>query len=186
MGLLMRFLFLLFVLIPIVEIVLLINVGQAIGGWYTVGLVLLSAFIGVNMLRQQGLSTLMRARSRMDGGEIPAQEMIEGLILAVGGALLITPGFVTDFFGFCCLIPAVRLGFVKRLKHHFTIVAAQQGQTIDGQRSQQPEYDAGSIPSEQDQDSQHSASPDPLAPHSKPKPSSHAGHTIDGEYRRDD
>lgn len=174
----MRFLFLLFVLIPIVEIVLLINVGQAIGAWYTIGLVLLSAFIGVNMLRQQGLSTLMRARSRMDGGQIPAQEMIEGLILAVGGALLITPGFVTDFFGFCCLIPAVRQGFVKRLKHHFTIVAAQQYGQHAGSSGGPAGYNEG--------EAHRSARPDPLVPKSKPDSSPRDSQTIDGEYRRDD
>ncbi len=181
----MRFLFLLFVLVPIVEIVLLINVGQAIGAWYTIGLVLLSAFIGVNMLRQQGLSTLLRARSRMDGGEIPAQEMIEGLILAVGGALLITPVFVTDFFGFCCLMPMIRKGFVNRLKHHFTIVAAQQGQAVYGQHPPggesryNPANSAG-------QHQPHTGSPEPLVPNSKSGSAPRGGETIDGEYQRDD
>ncbi|MEH6470239.1 MAG: FxsA family protein [Halopseudomonas sp.] len=170
----MRFLFLLFVIIPIVEIVLLINVGQAIGAWYTIGLVLLSAFIGVNMLRQQGLSTLMRARSRMDGGEIPAQEMVEGIVLAVGGALLITPGFVTDFFGFCCLIPATRHALVKPLLRHFTVVAAQQGQASFTQFSQQGSH----RPHAQQDDVGNSVKSDNDA--------ADGGQTIDGEYRRDD
>jgi Protein affecting phage T7 exclusion by the F plasmid len=120
----MRFLFLLFIIIPIIEITVLIQVGQAIGTWYTVGLVLLSAFIGVNMLRQQGLSTLLRAQRRMDQGEVPGQEMVEGLLLAVGGALLVTPGFVTDLIGFSCLIPAVRRALIKPLISRFTIVVA--------------------------------------------------------------
>ena len=84
----MRFLFLLFIIIPIIEITVLINVGDAIGAWNTVGLVLLSAFIGVNMLRYQGLSTLLRAQQRANQGEIPGQEMVEGIVLAGGGALL--------------------------------------------------------------------------------------------------
>ncbi len=75
----MRFLFLLFVIVPLIEIVLLINVGEIIGAWYTIGLVLLSAFIGVNMLRRQGLSTLMRARSKMDGGGFDQGTDIEPL-----------------------------------------------------------------------------------------------------------
>lgn len=120
----MRFLFLLFIVIPIVEITVLIQVGQAIGSWYTVGLVLLSAFIGVNMLRYQGLSTLARAQQRMDHGEVPGQEMVEGIVLAVGGALLVTPGFVTDVIGFSCLVPAVRKAVVKVLISRFTVVAA--------------------------------------------------------------
>ena len=83
----MKFLFLLFIIIPIIEITVLINVGEAIGAWNTIGLVLLSAFIGVNMLRYQGLSTLARAQQRAQMGEIPGQEMVEGIVLAVGGAL---------------------------------------------------------------------------------------------------
>lgn len=120
----MRFLFLLFIIVPIIEITVLIQVGQAIGAWYTVGLVLLSAFIGVNMLRQQGLSTLARARQRMDRGEVPGEEMVEGILLAVGGAMLVTPGFVTDVIGFSCLIPAVRRALIKLLIGRFTLVAA--------------------------------------------------------------
>ena len=131
----MRFLFLLFIIVPIVEITLLINVGQAIGAWYTVGLVLLSAFVGVNMLRYQGVSTLARAQSRMNEGQIPGSEMIEGIVLAVGGALLLTPGFVTDVIGFLCLIPFTRQRFAKMLLSKFTVVAMshrQPGQMDDG------------------------------------------------------
>lgn len=122
----MRFLFLLFIIVPIIEITVLIQVGQAIGAWYTVGLVLLSAFIGVNMLRQQGLSTLARAQQRADQGEVPGQEMVEGIVLAVGGALLVTPGFVTDVVGFSCLVPGVRRSVVKALLSRFTVIAAGQ------------------------------------------------------------
>ncbi len=159
----MRFLFLLFVIVPLIEIVLLINVGKVIGAWYTVGLVLLSAFIGVNMLRHQGLSTLMRARARMDGGEIPAQEMIEGVILAVGGALLVTPGFVTDFFGFCCLIPYTRRALVSRLQRHFTVVGMQQGFGEQPRSFQDPPFG-----------------------HRPGSGGGQSGDTYDGEYRRDD
>lgn len=128
----MRFLFLLFIIIPIVEITLLIQVGQVIGAWYTVGLVLLSAFIGVNMLRQQGLATLSRAQLRLDRQELPGQEMVEGIILAVGGAMLITPGFVTDLMGFSCLIPPLRRGLVKLLMSRVTVIAASQSTTRSG------------------------------------------------------
>lgn len=120
----MRVIFLLFIIVPIIEITLLINVGQMIGVWYTVGLVLLSAFIGVNMLRIQSLGTLMRARQRMDQGEIPGQEMGEGIVLAVGGALLVTPGFVTDVIGFCCLIPYTRKALVRFLSQRLTVITS--------------------------------------------------------------
>jgi len=107
-------LFIIFVVVPVIEILLLIRVGEAIGGWYTVALVLLSAFVGVNMLRYQGIATLARARTRMESGELPLSEMGDGILIAVGGALLITPGFFTDFIGFCCLIPLTRHLFIKQ------------------------------------------------------------------------
>ena len=122
----MKFLFLLFIIVPIIEITVLINVGEAIGAWNTVGLVLLSAFVGVNMLRYQGVSTLARAQQRANQGEIPGQEMVEGIVLAVGGALLITPGFVTDIIGFSCLLPFTRKAFATQLMSRFTVIASQQ------------------------------------------------------------
>lgn len=104
-----------FIVIPIVEMVILIEVGAIIGALTTVGLVLLTAVIGAAMLRQQGASTLLRANQRMNSGELPAEEMAEGILLAVGGALLMTPGFVTDAFGFACLIPFTRKWMAGRL-----------------------------------------------------------------------
>ncbi|GAA0689719.1 membrane protein FxsA [Marinobacterium maritimum] len=162
----MRFLFLLFIIIPIIEITVLIQVGQAIGAWYTVGLVLLSAFIGVNMLRHQGLSTLARAQQRMNQGEVPGQEMVEGIVLAVGGALLVTPGFVTDVIGFSCLIPGIRKGLVKALLSRFTVIAASQ--------STHAQFHQGF----QDQDFQSGPRPRDIPPRD--------GDVIDGEYTRRD
>ncbi len=104
----MRLLFFLFLLTSIVEIILLIEVGGYIGAVNTVLLVVLTAFIGSLMLKRQGLATFLRARERIDSGQIPLQEMVEGICLAVGGALLVTPGFVTDIAGFALLIPRTR------------------------------------------------------------------------------
>ncbi len=173
----MRFLFLLFIIVPIIEITLLINVGQAIGAWYTIGLVLLSAFIGVNMLRHQGLSTLMRARSRMDSGEVPAQEMVEGLVLAVGGALLITPGFVTDVIGFCCLIPLTRHALVKPLLRQLAVSAARQGAAF----TQYPPSAGGHSSVDADQ-----VEGDFGRDRASGADTRKAGEVIDGEYRRDE
>ena len=97
-----------FIIVPIIEMVVLIEVGGMIGALPTVGLVLLTAVIGAAMLRQQGAATLLRANQRMASGELPAREMAEGLLLAIGGALLLTPGFITDAVGFACLIPSTR------------------------------------------------------------------------------
>jgi len=106
---------LLFVIMPVLEMWLLIEVGSRIGALVTIGLVLMTAMIGLALLRRQGVSTLMRANQRMQSGQLPAQEMVEGIFLAVGGALLLTPGFVTDAIGFACLIPGLRHVIIGRL-----------------------------------------------------------------------
>jgi UPF0716 protein FxsA len=112
----------LFVVVPLFELYLIIKVGSAIGALWTVLLVVMTAVIGVQMLKIQGLSTLRRARENLDQGALPAMEMMEGLLLAVGGVLLITPGFITDTLGFLCLIPATRQAMVRYLMSHATIV----------------------------------------------------------------
>ena len=91
---------LLFFAMPIIEMYLLITVAGYIDALPTIGLVMLTAVIGVSLLKHQGLETLTRGTQKMRAGELPAQEMAEGLLLAVAGALLITPGFVTDIIGF--------------------------------------------------------------------------------------
>lgn len=111
----MRLPLLLFIIIPIAEIMLLLKVSQYIGAWTTVGLVLLTAVVGVNLLKRQGLSTLSRFQQRLQSGQIPAQEMVEGMLIAFSGALLLTPGFITDAIGFTCLLPPVRALLAKRI-----------------------------------------------------------------------
>lgn len=81
----------------------------------TLMMIILTAVIGVSLLRQQGLSTLYKAQQKMNQGEIPAMEMIEGIMLAVAGALLITPGFFTDSIGFLLLIPSLRRQLFSRI-----------------------------------------------------------------------
>lgn len=88
---------------------LLITVAGYIDALPTIGLVMLTAVLGVALLRHQGLETLTRGAAKMRQGQMPAQEMAEGLLLAVAGALLITPGFVTDGIGFLILFPPTRM-----------------------------------------------------------------------------
>ena len=104
----MRLFLLLFITVPIVEMWLLIEVSSHIGAYSTIFLVFLTASMGLALLRQQGLSTLLRVNQRMARGELPAGEILEGVMLAVGGALLLTPGFITDAIGFACLLPFSR------------------------------------------------------------------------------
>lgn len=104
---------LLFIIIPLVELYLIIKVGGYIGAFWTVMIVIMTAVIGVNLLRMQGFNTLRRAQQNMEQGVMPAMEMMEGIVLAVGGALLITPGFLTDTLGFICLIPVTRRALIR-------------------------------------------------------------------------
>ena len=106
---------LIFLVVPVIEIFLLIKVGAVIGAWWTIGLVILTAVIGVRLLRIQGISTLSRAQEKMDSGEMPAQEMMEGIGLIVAGAFLLTPGFFTDGVGFCLLVPPIRAWLVQKV-----------------------------------------------------------------------
>ncbi len=104
-----------FLIVPILEIYLLIQVGTLIGAGWTIGLVVLTAVIGVQLLKVQGFSTLSRAKQKVDSGEIPAQEMLEGMALVVAGALLLTPGFFTGAVGFFLLLPPTRRWLMKEL-----------------------------------------------------------------------
>ncbi len=103
-----RYLLLIFILVPVIEIYFLIKVGDVIGALPTVLLVVFTAFLGVFLLRWQGLSTLYRVQTSLQVGELPAEAMVEGLLLLVAGALLLTPGFVTDTVGFALLMPPLR------------------------------------------------------------------------------
>jgi len=122
----MKILFLLFIIMPIVEMTVLIKVGSIIGAASTIGLVLLTAVIGASLLKRQGLSTLMRANQKMNAGELPAKEVAEGFLLAVGGALLLTPGFVTDAVGFSLLMPGIRGLLIEQLMKKMIVSGTQQ------------------------------------------------------------
>ena len=109
----MRILFLLFIVVPLGEMLLLFEVSDRIGGLSTLGLVVLTAVIGVQILKRQGFSTLLRANQRLESGELPAQEIVEGMLLAAAGALLLTPGFITDTLGFIFLTGPLRRPLAK-------------------------------------------------------------------------
>ncbi|SEP04187.1 FxsA family protein [Aquisalimonas asiatica] len=130
----MPVLLLLLIIVPLVEIFILIEVGKVVGALATIGLCVLTAVIGGLLLRQQGVETLRRARANLDRGTVPAVEMFEGMALAVGGVMLLTPGFATDVIGFACLIP-----FTRRMVVHALLrrVHVQYG-PIDGQASRRP------------------------------------------------
>jgi UPF0716 protein FxsA len=141
-----RFLFLLFLVIPLVEIYFLIQVGKVIGAGWTIFLVVGTAVLGAFLLRLQGFSTLQRAQTVMARGELPAVEMLEGLILLISGALLLTPGFVTDTFGFLLLIPPVRQSLIRQILKNSQIIFRQHGSAHFRQHRSSPSpHDDSSI-----------------------------------------
>ena len=106
-------LFPIFVVVTLAEIYVLVSVGQAIGGLSTVLLVVITAFIGSSLLRQQGWSTMAKAQQSMSEGKTPAMEMMEGVVILVSGILLLTPGFLTDALGLLGLMPWSRSYFIN-------------------------------------------------------------------------
>lgn len=108
-------LFLLFFGVPLLELWLLFGVADRIGGWATLGLVIVTAAVGSVLVRRQGVETLRRAQQKMDSGELPASELFAGLCLLVSGVMLVTPGILTDIVGFCLLVPGVRHWLMKPL-----------------------------------------------------------------------
>lgn len=108
-------LLIIFIIIPLIELAVILKVNSFIGLGWTLGLIILTAVVGVKLLRQQGISTLLRANQKMQQGQMPAQELAEGFLLALAGALLLTPGFVTDALGFILLVPASRKALVHKV-----------------------------------------------------------------------
>lgn len=110
-----RILFTLFILIPLLEIYLLIKVGGAIGALPTVLLVIFTAVLGAVLLRTQGLFTYARVQASLARGELPTVAMLEGVVLLVSGAMLLTPGFFTDAIGFLGLVPPLRQWLILKM-----------------------------------------------------------------------
>ncbi|MGB5733642.1 MAG: FxsA family protein [Thiohalocapsa sp.] len=108
---------LIFVAAPLIELYFLIQVGSVIGALPTIALSVLTAVVGGALVRSQGLAVLMRVRTMLDQGEMPALELLDGAVLLVCGFALLLPGFVTDFVGFLLLIPPVRHALVQRYVH---------------------------------------------------------------------
>ena len=114
----MFYLFLIFVLVPVIELTLLIKVGSIIGILNTITIILLTAMIGAYMVRLEGLGVLSRIQQNMQDGVFPAEELINGAMILVAGALLLTPGFFTDVVGFLMVFPVSR-NFIKRIARRY-------------------------------------------------------------------
>lgn len=104
--------FIAFVTVPILEIVIFMEIGEIIGFWPTIGIIILTAMIGTGLLRHQGLATLRKAQASLEQNRFPVEEVFDGLCLLVAGVLLLTPGFFTDAVGFFLFVPVFR-GFFR-------------------------------------------------------------------------
>ncbi len=118
-------LFLLFTVIPLIELYLLIEVGSVIGGLNTILLVLGTGVLGAFLAKLEGLRTLGQIQRNLNQGIVPAEEMLDGVIILAAGLLLITPGILTDAFGFLMLIPTTRNAFKRWLRRRFDRAAAR-------------------------------------------------------------
>lgn len=98
----------LFIIVPAIELGLLIQVGNLLGLWPTLALIVFTGIVGAYLARLQGLSVLTRAQEQINRGELPAGSLVDGVMIVVAGALLMTPGILTDAFGFSLLVPAFR------------------------------------------------------------------------------
>lgn len=112
-------LLLLFIVVPVVELVLLIEIGQRVGTVATIALIIGTGIVGASLARQQGISTLARLRKDLDEGRLPAEAIVDGVLILVAAAVLVTPGVLTDLFGFFCLIPFCRRVLSRNLKRRF-------------------------------------------------------------------
>ncbi|KXJ50991.1 MAG: exclusion suppressor FxsA [Colwellia sp. Phe_37] len=167
-----RLLFVFFIIIPIIEISVLMQVGAIFGIWPTIAIVIFTAWLGAKYVRQQGLATLNSVQTKMAQGQMPSDEIVTGLMLLVAGVLLVTPGFVTDFLGLSLLIPGVRHAIVGSVKSHITTNSASQ---------QSFQFHSHTPGQSQDDFSAHQDSP--FQDHIQ---SPHKGQTLDGEYERKD
>lgn len=163
-----KVLFLLFVIIPIIEIAVLMQVGAVLGVWTTLAIVIITAWLGAKNVRQQGITTLQSVQTKMAQGEMPSDEIMAGVLLLVSGVLLVTPGFVTDAFGLALLVPAVRAVLIRNLQH----------QLITKQTSS-ASFHHQSFSFNQENNGQNN----PQNIHEN-TPNSRQGNVIDGEYER--
>lgn len=106
---LVALLFLLFVVVPFAELYVILQVGHAIGALPTIALLIVMSVLGAALVKREGLGVLRRAQQRIDQGEVPGRELVDGVLILFAGALLLTPGFLTDVVGVLLLLPPVRL-----------------------------------------------------------------------------
>jgi UPF0716 protein FxsA len=112
-------LLLLFVLVPLLELAILVRLGGVLGFWPTIGIVVVTGAVGALLARSQGTRVLSGIRTELAVGQMPTDRLVDGLLILVGGAVLLTPGLLTDVLGLALLIPFTRRRFKAALRRRF-------------------------------------------------------------------
>jgi len=112
-------LFLAFTLVPFIEIYLIIKIGAQVGAFNTILIVILTGLLGASLARLEGIKTMTKVRESMNRGELPAEEMLDAMLIFVAGVVLLTPGFITDLTGLALLVPQARFWFKRWLRKKF-------------------------------------------------------------------
>jgi UPF0716 protein FxsA len=176
--LMFKVLFSLFIVVPTLEIFILLQLSGVIGGWSTILVVILTAYLGAKMVKQQGLQTIAKIQQKSASGQIPGEELFSGVCILISGVLLLTPGILTDVLGFLLLTPIVRKQMADVLKqkiHLFGAAGGQAGQpfTFTSSSFTSHEYPpANELPS--------------IDEHPGPTANDEPNSVIDGEFKRKD
>ena len=128
----------LFIAVPIAELAVIIQVGQAIGVWWTIAILVADSVLGSVLMRSQGRAAWRRFNAALREGRAPAREVADGVLIIFGGALLLTPGFLTDIFGLLFLLPptraVIRRLFLRQAMRRITVTMAGARMPRDGTR----------------------------------------------------
>lgn len=186
-------LFILFVAMPFVELALLIYLGQQLGFWPTIAIVVVTALVGAFVLQRQGLQTMRRISQSMASGEPPIEPVVDGFFLAIAGAFLLTPGVVTDAVGLALLVPPIRRaiarwGFARMVrKGSFTVHTYRSGGPSTATGPDEPGHGPDPDPGRR---ADHPGPRGPRAPNARgprrPRPRSGPGPVIEGEFEEID
>lgn len=122
-----RLLFLAFLIVPLIEIALFVVIGNAIGLWLTLAGVVLTAVLGLLVLRTRGMSLVNEIRTNVDRGEVPARSVADAMMVGLAGALLLIPGYFTDLIGLLLLLPPVRSAIYAFLRSRVQVVTTSAG-----------------------------------------------------------
>lgn len=149
-------LLIIFIVIPILEIFLFLQVGSLIGVWWTISLVILTAVIGAMLVKSQGKQTLRSIPARLSSDEDPRDVITHGAFILVSAVLLVTPGFFTDAVGFLLLVPAFRDGLIRRMRGRMIVMGGDGGSRTRPARDDVIEGDYTEVDTDLREDNQNS------------------------------